>query len=164
MAKKPLTRRIKLTQGFYALVDAEDYERVNQYRWTVYKSRSTFYATSSQPKLNGNKSTPMHRFIMRARSGRLVDHANRNGLDNRKSNLRFCLPSENSINSPSKKRKNCSSRFKGVWWREPSWCAGISSGDKTIHLGSHAKERDAAKAYNKKALELYGRFAWLNKV
>jgi len=84
-------RRIHLTKGKFAIVDPDDFDRLNIYKWHASKNASTFYAKRNlYPKRKGKPgSIPMHRQIMNAPREMLVDHINYNGLDNRKANLRL---------------------------------------------------------------------------
>src|SRR4030042_4625468 len=82
-------RRIKLTRGKYAIVDAEDFERLNKYKWQAVKIGNCFYAKRSRRDKNKIRAVQMHREIMRPPKELLIDHKNHNGLDNRKANLRF---------------------------------------------------------------------------
>src|SRR4051812_25890520 len=103
----------------YTLIDEEDYENINKYKWSL----SDGYAISWK---NGR----MHRFIMNAEKGQIVDHINGNKLDNRKSNLRFVTASQNAQNRP--KKEGCSSKYIGVTYNknEKKWrcnCAKFSA-------------------------------------
>jgi len=91
-----------------------------------------------------------------------VDHANGNGLDNRRSNLRLCTTSENIQNQ--RPRKSGTSKYKGVGWfvRDSNWRVRIKVGDKQIHIGYFADEVEAAKAYDKMARQHFGAFARTN--
>jgi hypothetical protein len=91
-----------------------------------------------------------------------IDHKNGIKTDNRLGNLRLCTQQQNTFNR--KKGKGTSSIFKGVDFHKHSrkWRARIRHNDKLIHLGLSVNEKDAALAYNKKALELFGKFAKLN--
>lgn len=92
-----------------------------------------------------------------------VDHKDRNRLNNLHTNLRMSTQSQNGANSS----KKCgSSKYKGVWFRKDSnkWRSSIKYEYKTINLGSFAQEISAAKAYDKKALELFGAFACTNEM
>jgi hypothetical protein len=104
----------------------------------------------------------MHRQITSAPPGLVVDHINHNGLDNRKDNLRLCTRAQNALNQ--RPRKGTSSRYKGVYWheRDKRFYAQISHKGRRYHLGSYKSEIQAAKAYDKKAKELFGEFAHLN--
>jgi len=111
-------RLLPLSQNKFAIVDADDYERLNKYKWCVSKTRHTNYAMrrTKGKRVKGKrvkrKTIMMHRFILNAPRGLVVDHINHNGLDNRKSNLRLCTRAENSYNSRSFNNK--SSKYKGV--------------------------------------------------
>ena len=154
----PHIRAIPLTQGKFAIVDAEDYDWLNQYKWCAARSRGTFYA---QRGSNGSVVT-MHREIMRPPDGLCVDHINHKGLDNRRSNLRLCTNAENHYNK--RPRKNCSSKYKGVIRRKDCkrWRAKIGFKRRHIHLGDFEDEMEAAMAYDDKAIELFGEFACVN--
>ena len=106
----------------------------------------------------------MHRLITNAPEGMEVDHRNHNGLDNRRGNLRTCTPTQHR--QTRRPHKNTTSEYKGVWWHTQAckWQARISFRSKPIHIGVFGDEKEAAKAYNKKAKELFGKFAWLNDV
>ncbi len=151
---------IPLTQGKFTIVDAEDYEWLSKYKWHVDKGDSTDYAARSI----AGKNFRMHREILNAPEGLLVDHRNHNGLDNRRENLRLCTASENNMNRRPSKRANKSSRFKGVSWdkRRRRYQAYIQQNGKTVRIGRFKSEIAAAKAYDKKAKELFGEFAYLN--
>ena len=151
-------RLILLTQGRFAIVDAEDYDWLSQYKWCAAKDRGTFYAHRG----NGGTTVSMHRTIMRAPKGMMCDHKNHNGLDNRKSNLRLCTSAQNQYNK--RPQRNGSSRYKGVILRSDyrRWRARIGFNRKRIHLGDFADGIQAALAYDDKAVELFGEFAWLN--
>jgi hypothetical protein len=149
---------IPLSQGKFAIVDPRDYDQLSQYKWTAAKSPNTFYAVRSVQ----GRQIRMHRLITSAPKGLVVDHINHNGLDNRKSNLRLCTRSENARNQ--RPQTNCSSKYKGVCWHknQKRWLARVYSNGVTYHLGSFKSEIKAAKAYDKKAGELFGQYAHLN--
>ncbi len=152
-------RRIKLTQGKYAIVDPEDYEKLIGYNWFAVKDLHTFYAQRNE---NG-KTIKMHRQIMNPPPGRFVDHENHEGLDNRKANLRIATPAENSRNRKKQSSKS-SSRYKGVYLAKETkkWRAAIYHNNECIHLGYFENEEDAAKAYDQAARLYHGEFASLN--
>jgi len=156
--KLSATKIIPLTQGKFAIVDAEDYNWLSRHKWCAAKSRDTFYAHRGSK----GRLISMHRAIMRAPKGLICDHRNHNGLDNRKSNLRLCTNAQNQYNKSPK--KDCSSRYKGVILRKDCkrWRAKIGLKRKRIHLGEFADEIKAALAYDDKATELFGEFAYLN--
>lgn len=103
----------------------------------------------------------MHRVITKAPKRMVVDHIDRNPLNNRRSNLRLCRISQNILN---RRGKMGTSKYKGVWWdsHHKKWLAIISLKGKHIYLGFFDNQIDAAKAYDKKAAELFGDFAYLN--
>lgn len=159
-------KEIPLTQGKFAKVDDEDFERVNQFKWCAVKRRDVFYAIRSI-KINGKWTKQyMHRFITNAKPGKEVDHENNDGqdsgLDNRKSNLRFCTRAQNLCNQ--RKQKRASSKYKGVYWQagRKKWRAQIQANGRKICLGVFDSEEEAARTYDRAALKLFGEFARLN--
>ncbi len=153
----PRIRYIPLTKGLFAIVDAADYERVRQYTWCASCSGNRVYAY----RKDRGKTVRMHQFIMNPPKGMVVDHIDGNGLNNRESNLRVCTQHQNLFNSrPIVK----SSRFKGVhlYKRTGKWRAGIRHCGRDIHIGTFDDEIEAAKAYDRKARELFGEYAYLN--
>jgi hypothetical protein len=156
-------RRIPLTQGKYAIVDPEDFERLNKHKWYAAKDSRTFYAT--RKKRIGKKfvSLGMHRQILNPPDHLMVDHINHNGLDNRKANLRLATCAQNSYNR-RQFRKNKSSKFIGVSWKEwtKKWAVIICYKRKNIIVGYFEDEIQAAKAYDKAAKKYHGEFASLN--
>ena len=156
-------RWIPLTQGKFALVDKEDYPTIILNNWCAQKRNSGFgYYAVRSIHLNNPKERvriPMHRQILNAPDGWEVDHINGDGLDNRKCNLRLCTRSQNGAN-----RHKVRGNFKGVCWysRCNKWGASICHDRKRYHLGYFDKELEAAKAYDDKAIELFGEFARLN--
>jgi hypothetical protein len=149
-------RCIPLTNGLFAIVDAEDYEWLSKYNWRT-TGGTEGYARSTI----GGKNIFMHRLIMNPPAGMVVDHINQNRWDNRRSNLRVCTQAENLRN-----RRSCrgTSRFKGVHWnaRIRKWVASICLNRQLMHLGYFDTEIAAAHAYDRKARELFGPFAYLN--
>ncbi len=156
---------IPLTQGKFAIVDDEDYEWLMQWKWYCEKHNNGFRAgrtATAKEKPYGPKGILMHRLIMGAQKGQLVDHRNHNGLDNRHNNMRLCNSSQNCANR--RKNRNCSSKYKGITWskRKRKWIAQITHNYKNNNLGEFAVEIEAAKAYDQKAKELFGDFAYTN--
>ncbi len=123
--------------GLFAKVDDEDYDFLMQYNWFAHKSKNTHYAET-----NGisNKTIKMHRLIMNPPPDMLIDHINRDGLDNQKSNLRICNYSQNNLNRIFPKSK---SKYRGVYFERGKWISKI-----TISLGVFKTEQDAANAFN----------------
>jgi len=146
-----MTKEIQLTKGQVALVDDEDYEKLSTTKW---RAVSYGYAIS----IDGEKGLLMHRVIMNAKKGEIVDHKNHNTSDNRKENLRIVTHAQNMMNR--KRNSNCTLP-KGVEKVLNRYRACISKDGKKIHLGTYSSISEAAKVYNKKAVELFGEFAWI---
>jgi len=148
-------KTIPLTQGKVALVDDEDYEWLSQYRWsyTICGPRGGPYATAC---IN-SKKVYMHRVIQgMAAEGLVVDHINRDGLDNRRSNLRCCTVAENNRNMSGWGKTG----FKGVKRvRDDAWVAKIQHNKLTRHIGTFRTPEEAAEAYKREAKKLHGEFA-----
>ena len=161
-------KEILLSRGKVALVDDEDFEWLNQWKWSLSqlgtnrKYRSIYYAHRTQWYKNGvQRDISMHRLILDAPKGLEVDHIDGNGLNNQRSNLRLCTRTQNARNA--RRRKNGSSRFKGVCkTREGRWNARIYANGKRANLGVFKNEADAARAYDAAAAEAFGEFARLN--
>lgn len=157
-------KRIKLTQGQFALVDDADYDWLDQFRWYAYQGQNTWYASRSQRIKGKNINIKMHRVILGLKRGdkHECDHRNCNGLDNQRLNLRVCTHQQNQFNRGA--RRGGSSKFKGLSLdkRKNKWHAQIRYGKDRIHLGYFLKERDAAKAYDKATKKYFGEFARLN--
>ena len=156
------------THGIHKILyDECDADFVEPYKWTITPGHSTYYARRNRPRdLNGNRQSPvsLHRDLMNAPWGLVVDHINGNGLDNRRVNLRLCTRSENMMNRP-KTRQN-STGYKGVYKTGDSklnpYSSKIEKNKKVYCLGHFATAEEAAMAYDKKAKELHGEFAKLN--
>ena len=150
-------RFIPLTKGKFAIVDADDYKWLVKYRWYCVIVQKSAYAYRNV----GNKTTGMHRIIMKPPPGMFVDHIDGNGLNNTRKNLRICTPGQNNCNS-----KGCckTSKYKGVCRpkRSRKWFVQIRYGRKNIRVGRFDSEIAAAEAYDRKARELFGEFAYLN--
>jgi hypothetical protein len=148
-------KKIKLTQNKFALVDDEDYEKLNQYSWYAEKGRYTYYAARTD-KLK--KKIRIHRFIMNPTSNLQIDHINGNGLDNRKENLRICTHQQNQYNK--KLSKNNSSGIKGVHWDKSrnKWRAKIKINNKEKYLGRFKDRIEAKEVYTKFAKQYFGEF------
>jgi len=160
-------KQIPLTQGKFTIVDDANYEWLNQYKWFAKKKGESFYAVRSIRMPNGKVVTAqIHRMILGLDYGDkgFSDHINHNSLDNRIENLRIATNSQNQHNQLP--RKGCSSKYKGVYWDKKckKWYGRIAFNRKRFSLGCFENEEEAAKAYNKAAIELFGEFALLNDV
>ena len=155
---------IHLSGGEVALVDPEYYEIVNSYRWySWYNRRRTHYAATNIYQGEAKTILLMQHLILPVKPGFEVDHADGNGLNNRRANLRYSTYSQNKANRPAP--RNNTSGFKGVYKaRSGKWTARIMVDYQDRHLGTFADKEDAARAYNEAALEAWGDFAHLNEV
>lgn len=146
----------------YAIVDDEDFEYLNQWKWR--QDADGYAIRLSYEKKEKRKSIRMHRLIMKPSIELQVDHINHNKLDNRKCNLRICSNFENSQNR--KLQKNNKTGYKGVRWiiKDQKWRAEIVVNKKMLSLGYYINKNDAARAYNQAALKYRGEFANLNTI
>jgi hypothetical protein len=152
-------KKIKLSQGKVTLVDYEDYEYLNQWKWYTQKVKNTFYAIRTDRTTGKAKTIRIHQVIMKTPIGMEVDHKDGNGLNNQKYNLRNCTKHQNSMNK--KLYENTSSKYKGVSYypRYQKWVAYITLNRKRIFLGYFSKETEAFDCRRSKAKELFGEFA-----
>ena len=159
-------KKIPLTQGKVALVDEEDYEYLMRWKWYLYEANGQCYAVRNErfstEHGHARRTVRMHREIMHTPKTLYVDHINHNGLDNRKCNMRHCSSRENQGNRLL--TKACSSQYKGVNKHDGKWQARIGHKYKQLYIGFYDTEAEAARAYNHKALEIFGEFARLNQI
>jgi len=146
----------------FALVDDEDYGRLNQRKWCVTICNNKKYVARGETKHGKTLSFRMHNIVMPAPKGLDIDHRDGDGLNNQKSNLRICTRSQNSWNGTS--HTDGTSKYKGVHFRKDrkKWYSQIKKGTTRLTLGCFDIETEAAKAYDKAARELFGEFAKLN--
>lgn len=151
-------KKIPLTNSpLFAFVDDEDFPVVSRINWLV---DANGYAR--------NKNFLMHRLLLGFPSQYILDHKDHNKLNNQKSNLRLTTQQQNRFNQS--KRRGSTSPYKGVRLhgrlRKKPWIASIAKTIdgklKRFHLGCFPNEVEAAKAYDLKAIELFGEFAYLN--
>lgn len=160
MKEIQLSKTGKNRGKYVALVDDEDFEYLNQFRWHVSEFKNTMYASTIIIINNRKKNTYIHNLIMNCI---WIDHKDNNGLNNQKSNLRLCTHKQNCTNRGSS--INSSSKYKGVSvvkTRKSGWTSYVYFQGKKYYLGYFRNEIDAAKAHDKKAKELHGEFAHLN--
>lgn len=149
---------------FHALVDDDDFETVNTHHWNLVVGKNTHYAYTFIKHAKGvREHMLMHRLVTNAKKGEIIDHADRNGLNNQKNNLRVATPSENNVNRVISYNKT---GFRGVSYdsRFQSYYVFIHNKNKKIHCGTFINPVDAAKRYNEVATEIYGEFAILNPI
>lgn len=148
---------IPLTQGKFAIVDDEDFDLLNQWKWGY--THGYARRTGSRPE---QQHIYMHRIILKVGVGQMVDHKNTDSLDNRKENLRLCTKSSNGMNRG--KNKNNTSGYKGVELatdhkRRKPWSARIGFQGKQIKLGSFSTPQEASIAYNVAAMKYHKEYA-----
>ena len=161
-ARKLAVKTIALSQMYETVVDDDDYEVVSQYNWWVHLKKGV---PNSTPYVRGSvngKKVLLHRFIMGAGAGQQVDHKDRNGLNNLRSNLRIANVSQNKANE--KKRVDNTTQFKGVSFRAnraspKKFRATISVGGKKKELGYFLTAEEAFEAYKAAAISTFGEFA-----
>jgi hypothetical protein len=146
---------IPLTQGQFAIVDDEDFEKLNQWKWyaAYFKNNKSFYAGHVMRNSDTNKfhRVMMHRIIMQAQTGQIVDHINHNTLDNRHCNLRIVSHLQNCLNRKKQEGKECA--YKGVYCVKNKKKANrYRAWFRHKHLGYFSCPEDAALAYNKAAI------------
>jgi hypothetical protein len=160
-------KKIKLSQGKYALVDDEDFSRLSKRKWSAAKQADgTFYAVGYLGTINKKETNEyMHRVIMNCPKGKFIDHINHNKLDNRKKNLRICSIQENNRNM--KIFRNNTSGYKGVYLdknaKSKKWLSQFYLNGKSFKSSWKTVE-EAAKAYNEAVKKHFGEFALLNKI
>lgn len=156
---KPITE-IDLGSGYVAIVNSDTYERMKlgRFNWRpqIHKRARKVYVQAS------NCPVSLHRAIMLARPGQIVDHINGDPLDNRDCNLHFVTSGQNRANS--RKDRDNRSGYKGVSWCRSSrkWVAQIWANGCRYYLGVFAHSKRAALAHDRAAIALHGEFAGLN--
>ena len=164
------TTIIELTSPKYknqkCVIDTDDYDKIKKYNWSIHKGLKDkcFYAISHD-KINGKYTTiKLHRLIMNVESHKNVDHKDFNGLNNVKTNLRICTPTENMRNR--RMSYNNKSGYKGVCpvGNSKKWRMQIRVNKKTIYLGQCENPIDGAKIYDKAEIKYFGEFANINGV
>ena len=175
-------KEIKLTRGYVALVDDEDFELFGHLKWYAqrYEQKSCLKIYAARTTKFKKKKTLhfLHRMILNAPKNLLIDHIDGDGLNNQRNNLRLCTPMQNSQNRKS--NKNSSSKYVGVHKSLQKGTYSLKGGSiithiygykweaqakykgKSIYLGSFDNEIDAAKARDRYVIKLFGEFANLN--
>ena len=147
--------------GHQVSFDDEDVMLLFNFKWRVIKRNRSYYVESGSHEIGGYRVNAMHNLILPRRDGFVVDHIDGNGLNNRRSNLRYATLSENQFNQRVRPEK----RFKGTYYyprEKKPWSARIQANGKAKNLGRFHTEEEAAAAYNDAARKLHGQFAKLN--
>jgi hypothetical protein len=159
-----VVKELPLTKGYVALVDDEDFERVNAFRWSA---MIVGHHADGSPKVyahrkEARKTSYLHRFILDALKGVYVDHKNGDGLDNRRANLRICTQSQNIGNSRMSSANTTG--YKGVYLVKASgrYSAKIGHRNRSCYLGIYSDPAFAAHVYDAAARHFFGQFALTN--
>ena len=162
----PLSKQGKNKGKYFAQVDDEDYDWLNQYNWFVIEDENTCYAKMVIRIDGKQKQIAMHNFIMGNTNKRLdVNHINFDGLCNIRSNLKIGTEQQNSVWRKKPNTPNPYSKYKGVGNSgiiSKPFRARIRVNGKKVHLGNFKTEIEAAQAYDKKLNEVYGEWAYTN--
>lgn len=155
---------IPLTRDKEAIVDDDDFEYLSQWKWHCLANGYAARRQYENGRKGGNTYIRMHRLVNKTPDGLFTDHINGNKLDNRKSNLRDCTYTENNVSKPP--TSSNTSGYKGVSFSKGmnKWHAQIRKSGEHWDLGYFDSPREAAQAYNDKAREIYGEFAWVNNL
>lgn len=156
MKQLKLNNSIKL-----AFIDDTDYSRCILWKWWVHHS-----ATGTRILRTINARVTLANFVMDDFK-HVYDHKDRDFLNNQRDNLKICNRSQNQANREKydlKRITPTTSVYKGVSWTSNKWAARIGANGIRKYLGLFENEEEAAAAYNKAALEIYGEFACLNKI
>lgn len=150
-------KQIQLTKGFFAVVDDEDYEALNAFKWRL-GSRNAYAVRAEKGKM-----VQMHRVILglEKTDPRVADHIDGDTLNNTRANLRAATRSQNAANIHLKK----TSGYKGVTFHKKAgkYQAALHGIYRT-HIGLFDTAEEAALAYNETATRIYGEYAGLNKI
>jgi hypothetical protein len=158
-----MAREIALTQGHVAIVDDEDFERVSQWTWRAVRPRptATVYGYASAAGCPGRRrAIALHRFILGAVKGDVVDHVDGNGLNNTRANLRLCPPGQHSAN----RRGGGALPYKGISYRKTAqrYVAQLRKAGVGYIGPTRRTLEEAARDYDVLAKKHFGEFARLN--
>lgn len=160
-----LVKEIPLQNGMVALVDDEDYERVNQHTWTVSVQKITTLYVHSNLNGRSKEHAALSRYVLgltKSDKTTIVTFKDGNHLNCQKSNL--LKTTKLNVAARSRGNRNSTSKYKGVSYckQTSKWKAQIRIKGKQTNLGRFKSEEEAAEVYNKKAFEYFGEFAYLN--
>lgn len=153
---------LPLTQNRIALVDSADLPLLTKWRWEYLPNGRSGYAVRRFRSGGKVITVYLHRQLLAARPGEIVDHIDGDGLNNTRANLRLATAAENAANRPAPQR---SIPYRGVYRSregQKPYKAMLTVGGRCRHLGWFARQEDAARAYDRAAFAAFGRFARLN--
>lgn len=146
---------VKCTQGKAAAVSEIDYAKISVHRWYARQTKSgVWYASNA-------KGVSMHRMVMRARKGQIVDHIDGNGLNNQRENLRFVTAEQNAANA--RVRRYTPGYLRGIERHSEGWRAVLHHKGGTIYGPVMTRRIDAARDYDRIKIMLHGEFACTNE-
>lgn len=154
-----MSKLISLTQNFNALVDDADYEELMKHKWFAMRCKKHGKEIIYAARKAGQDRLFMHRVLMNAPDGHLVDHRNFDGLDCRRENLRLATYSQNGMNRRIDSRNKTGATGITLCKRSGKWKVSICVRGNKIHLGVHASFEDALKARQAAEKEHFGSFA-----
>ena len=149
-----------IIHGFSVVIDDEDKNAISNYNWQVndYSSERIYFYVYKRENQNKRKKIYLHRFIMKAVGGNIVDHINGNTLDCRKINMRITDRTGNARNS--RIGKNNISGYKGVSWAKNArkWRVRIMFENKYKHIGYFETKEEAYSSYCESSKKYHGEF------
>lgn len=154
-----MPKELPINSQVTAIVDDDMFDYLSQFKWRIDRNGYILRGT----RKNGHyKNIWMHQEVISVQEGFKADHIDRNKYNNTRKNLREATPQQNRMNQPA--REKGVSQYKGVSWhkRVKRWVANLGAKGHKKHLGCFDTEIEAAKAYDKRAKELFGEFAYLN--
>lgn len=146
-----------------AVIDAADYPLVQPFTWFAQRGRATWYAMARKQVNHQSKKLYLHRLILSAPSGSVVDHIDHDGLNDRRSNLRLCGHSENAAYSRPRAPRSGLKGVRRSRHRHGGWEARCRVDGREVFFGTFPTASDAARAYDAGVRELRGPFAWTNE-
>jgi len=149
--------KLAISKNLFTTIDEEDMARLTScglLKWNAQKSGARFYVSKNHGR---NGKMYLHRFLMDAQPGQVLDHINGDSLDNRKSNLRFCSHRQNMANKVGRV-----DALKGVTRSGKNWAAQIQTNGVHVNIGVFSTQYDAARAYDFAAAMFFGEFAVFN--
>ena len=145
---------IPSTKGFFIKIDRDDYEEISKWKWSDCRGYAVSFSRWPEPRVR------MHRLLMGAKEGQIVDHINGDIRDNRKCNLRFVNQNQSAWNSTAKGVVYCK------WTKNKPWRVKICKNRKHIHIGYFATENEAEEAYRAATIKYFGQYSryWQQEV